>query len=105
MSDTELTELTEEFVRSPFARHSTALRILLNQLRPPPLTGKYCQIELRPHELWQLARHAGVRGEAPTAVEGVTFTSLLDAEVEVFRRRVQDLRRGQELRRDKDELQ
>jgi N,N-dimethylformamidase len=91
MSETELAALTEEFVRSPFARHSTALRILLNQLRAAPLTGKYCLIELRPHQLWQLAKHGAVRGEGPIPVEGVTFTSLLDAEIEIFRRRVQEL--------------
>jgi hypothetical protein len=83
-------ELLEEFAAAPFGRHSTELRLLLNRLRSAPLVGKYCLIARVPHVSWQLARMSGVRGEAPTPVAGVYFSSLLEAEINITAVRARD---------------
>ena len=84
--------LVDEFEVDPFGRASRRLREVLNHLRSAPIPGKYCLIVLKPHVAYQLARLSGIRGQGPTAIEGVIFSSRRAAEIEVFKLRLLNLR-------------
>lgn len=87
-------QLIEEFAAAPTGPHGRPLRELLNRFRSAPNAGKYCLLVREPHRLYQLARMVAGRGGAPVAVEGVFFTSVDDAEVEVLKLRLKELRDG-----------
>jgi len=94
--------LAREFRDHPIGQHSAALEQVLNLLRAGPVRDKYCLICIEPHARWMLARLSGVRGMPPVPVENRMFTSLEDAEWQIFRLRWQDAT-GVELR-DEDLL-
>lgn len=84
--------LVAEFERTPFGPFSRELREMLHVFRNAPLPGKYCLVVAIPHSLYQLALLSGVPGQKPSIVEGVTFTTQHEAEIEIFKRRLRDLR-------------
>ncbi len=84
---TEQTALADEFNRRPIGHHSPALQRLLTRLRGEPLEDKHVVVCRRPHEEWVLGRLSGRRGGPIKILKDQVFTSLEDAEREVFRRR------------------
>ena len=79
--------LADEFNRRPIGQHSPALQRLLTRLRGEPLEDKYVVVCRRPHAEWVLGRLSGRRGGPIRILKDQVFTSLEDAEREVFRRR------------------
>jgi hypothetical protein len=82
--------LALEFRKNPIGHHSPALEQLLNVLRAGPVAGKYCLVCIVPFERWVLARLSGRRGVPPVILENHVFTSIEDAEWEIFKRRWRD---------------
>ena len=79
----------EEFRRKPVGHHSPALQRILHVFRGEPLKDKYVLISTKKHKEWQLARLSGVRGVPPTRLDRF-YTSLIEAEWDVFQRRWKD---------------
>ena len=80
-------DLAFEYRDHPTAPHGPRLQHILNVLRGGPLAGKYVLYNTVPHREWLLARQTGER-EAPLEVfKGCKFTSLAEAEWEVFKLR------------------
>ena len=80
----------KEFEQNPVGHHSPGLQRVLNVFRGEPLQGKYVLVTIKPYACWQLARLSGRRGQALTRLDQF-YTSLLEAERDVFRRRWQDV--------------
>jgi branched-chain amino acid transport system permease protein len=78
--------VVEEFRRRPIGHHTPELQRVLNVFRSEPLPGKYVLICTKPHREWTLAQLSGERGK-PVTVLDLVFTSIEEAEQEVFRRR------------------
>ncbi|HEV2502298.1 MAG TPA: hypothetical protein VGV39_04450 [Mesorhizobium sp.] len=85
-----------EFMESPIGYHSPGLQRVLNLMRGGALDGKYVLVTIEPCRRWALARLPGRRGAPVSIVSGVEYTSQLDAERDVFRRRWHELT-GKEL--------
>ena len=85
--ETVKARLVEEFWQQPIGHHSPELQRVLNVFRGEPLENKYVLICRKPHKEWVLGQVSGVRGESVKILKGQVFTSLEDAEREVFRRR------------------
>jgi len=79
-------DLALEFKSRPFGRHSDELQRILNLFRSDPLPGNYCLVCTRPHVEWALARFRQTSRE-PVDLLGPTFSSLGEAEWEVFKLR------------------
>jgi len=79
--------VVDEFDKAPIGHHSPALQRLLNVFRGEPLQDKYVLICTKPHKQWVLAQLTGERGKPVKVLKGQVFTSIEDAEREVFRRR------------------
>lgn len=75
-------------IRGPF---SPELQRILDRMRTTPMKGRFALIVIEPFRCWGLARLSGVRGVAPTPVEGVIYTSLAEAEWDIFRRRWEEM--------------
>lgn len=71
---------------------SEPLRRLLNYFRRMPQAGKYVVVAVRRWEEYRLGRLSGVRGIAPTVLEGPSFATEDEALHAVFEARVRDLR-------------
>jgi hypothetical protein len=80
-------ELVREFRACPIGQHSPALSRVLSTLRAAGMDGKFCIICIRPHARWVIGRLSGVRGEAPVVQDNRVFTSIEDAEWEIFKLR------------------
>jgi hypothetical protein len=83
----EKDRLIDEFRQRPVGHHSPDLQRLLTRLRGEPLEGKYVLICRKPHTEWVLGQLSGRRGGPVKILKDQVFTSLEDAEREVFRRR------------------
>jgi hypothetical protein len=97
--DPTRTDLVEEFRRNPRGPHGPELQVLLHRMRwagDPGEPGRYVLMVLEPGRRWMLARLPRRRGEPLQPIPNQVFTSLADAEWEVFRRRWTALT-GQEL--------
>lgn len=81
----------QEFLKEPFGYHSAGLQQLLNLMRALGPEGKYVIVCEEPYKTWQLARLPASRGDAIVGVPGVVYTSLAEAERDVFLRRWKDL--------------
>ncbi len=83
--DPDRKDLVEEFRKTPVGHHSPELQKVMNRLRAERFPGKHVLICTRPYQEWRLARLSGVRGEPPEVVEGVVYTTIEEAEWEVFK--------------------
>jgi len=90
LADHGLLDLVREFRACPIGHHSPALARILSHLRAGPMQGKYCLICIRPHREWVIARLSGVRGTAPVVQDNRVFSSVEEAEWEVFKLRWND---------------
>lgn len=79
--------LVEEFDRTPIGHHPPSLQRVLNVFRGEPVKDKYVLVCTKPHAEWVLGQLTGERGKPIKILKGQVFTSVEDAEREVFRRR------------------
>ncbi len=79
--------LAGEFRDNPYGPHSPRLTAIVRAFRGPPLAGKYVLIDIDPHREWMLGRLTGDLDQPIEAFEGCRFTSLIEAEWEVFKLR------------------
>jgi hypothetical protein len=86
--DPDRVDLALEFKAKPYGRHSDELQRILNLFRSDPLPGNYCVVCTRPHREWALARFRRTSRESVDLL-GPVFTSLAQAEWEVFKLRWQ----------------
>jgi hypothetical protein len=86
--DPDRIDLAREFKAQPYGRHSDELQRILNLFRSDPLPGNYCVVCTRPYKEWALARFRQTSRE-PVDLLGPVFTSLEQAEWEVFKLRWQ----------------
>ena len=88
--DPARTDLVEEFRRNPRGPHGDALQRLLHRMRwagDPDQPGRYVLLVQEPGRRWMLARLPRRRGAPVEPIPNQVFTSLADAEWEVFKRR------------------
>ena len=81
------TYLAEEFMRNPIGHHSPELQRLLLLFRGQPLADKYVLVCTKPFQEWTLGQLTGVRGKPVKLHKDKVFSSIEDAEREVFRLR------------------
>jgi hypothetical protein len=79
--------LAEEFKAKPVGHHSPALQKILNVFRRAPIEGKYALVCTKPHREWVLAQLPGRRGAKVKIHHNRIFSSLEEAEREVFKLR------------------
>lgn len=79
--------LFEEFKATPVGKHSHELQRLLNHFRRAPTKDKYIVVCAKPHREWVLAQLPGQRGAKVRIHHNRVFTSLKEAELEVFKLR------------------
>lgn len=89
MSDKPDRRIAQEFRNQPFGHHSPELQRVLYKFRSHPMEGKYVFLEIEPHKRWTIGQLTGVRGESVKPVSEIVYTSIEDAEWEVFKRRWQ----------------
>ncbi len=80
-------DLAKEYrnnIRGPF---SLELQQILDKMRTTPLNGRFVILISKPFEEFSLAQLTGVRGENPKLVEGVKYSSIAEAEWDIFKRR------------------
>lgn len=80
-----------EFLTGPVGYKSPGLQRVLNLMRGSGPEGKYVLLCKTPHRLWALGRLPARRGEPIEEIADVSYSSLLDAERDVFLRRWRDL--------------
>ncbi len=80
-------DVVEEFNAKPIGHHSPALQRVLNVIRGQPVRDKYVLICTKPHQEWTLGQLTGERGRPVRMLTDHVFTSVAEAEREVFRRR------------------
>lgn len=85
-------DLAAEFAARPFGRHSPQLQALLDRMRSTPIPGKPFLYLLEPHRRWALARMSTTEPPRLEVAPDVTYTSIEDAERDVFSRRLAALR-------------
>ena len=79
--------LAEEFRKKPIGHHSPALQKVLNLFRGQPQDGKYVLVCTKPHEEFVLATLPARRGQPIRLLHNRVFTSIEEAEWEVFKMR------------------
>lgn len=84
-------DLAEEYRRRPRGPFRPELQRILDRMRLTPMQGRYALVVLEPFRRWALVRLSGVRGVPPTPVDRVEYSSLAEAEWDIFRRRWKDL--------------
>ena len=84
-------DLAAEYRENMRGPHSLELQRILDRMRMTPMQGRFALIVLEPFRKWGLARLSGVRGVPPAPVEGVTYTSMAEAEWDIFKRRWEEL--------------
>ncbi len=83
-------ELVLEFRRRPHGPHGDALQRLLHRMRwagDPEEPGRYVVVVREPGRRWVLAHLPRRRGQPIQVIPNQVFTTLADAEWEVFKRR------------------
>lgn len=83
-------DLVEEFRRNPRGRHSDELQKLLHRMRwpgDPTESGRYVLVTLEPGRRWALGRLPRARGVPIEILPNRIFTSLAEAEWDVFKLR------------------
>jgi hypothetical protein len=84
--DPSRTDLAAEFKARPYGEHSADLQYLLNLMRLPAERPFYMLVATEPHRRWTLAVKQPGTLEPPRLTNTV-FTSLEEAEWEVFKLR------------------
>lgn len=80
-------QVVAEFYETPIGHHSPALQRVLNVFRGEATAGKYVLICTKPHKEWVLGQLSGERGKPVKILKNEVFTSIEEAEREIFRRR------------------
>jgi hypothetical protein len=80
-------DIVEEFKRKPIGHHSPALQRVLNVFRGEPTPDKYVLVCTKPHKEWVLGQLPDGKGKPVKILKGQVFTSIEEAEREIFRRR------------------
>ena len=89
--DPKRTDLAREFRDNIGGPHSEELRYVLHRMRGMPIARKYVLIVQEPFRRWKIGQLSGNRGDPVTSVGNKEFTSLEDAEWEIFRLRWQEI--------------
>jgi N,N-dimethylformamidase len=84
--------VADEFAARPFGDHSPQLQALLETMRSVPIPGKSFLYMSEPHREWQLARMSTTEPLRLEVAPDHVFTSIEDAERDVFTRRLTALR-------------
>ena len=77
----------EEFRGNPYGPHSPRLERIVCAFRGGAAKGKYVLLATKAHREWVLGRMTGERSAPLEVFEGCRFTSLVEAEWEVFKLR------------------
>ena len=85
--DASRLDLAREFKAAPLGFHSLDLRYLLAAMRSLPTNGNWRLLEVVPGREWMLARLMGNGPYQLERLDNVRFSSLEEAEWEVFRLR------------------
>lgn len=88
--DPSRTDLVQEFRRKPRGPHSDELQKLLHRMRwsgDLDASGRYVLVVKEPGRRWMLARLPRERGRPIEPLANQVFTSIAEAEWEVFKRR------------------
>jgi len=80
-------QVVDEFEKTPIGHHSPGLQRVLNVFRGEATVGKYVLICTKRHREWVLGQLTGERGKPVKILRDKVFTSIEEAEREVFRRR------------------
>ena len=80
-------QVVPEFDAKPIGHHSPGLQRVLNVFRGEATVDKYVLICTKPHKEWMLGQLTGERGRPVKLLKNRVFTSVDDAEREIFRRR------------------
>ena len=80
-------DLALEYRTSPRGPFSPELQRILDGMRMTPVKGRYALVAIEPFKRWGLVRLSGIRGVPPSPVEGVVYSSMADAEWDLFKRR------------------
>lgn len=78
--------LVEEFRSNPIGFHSAELQRVLLKMRIDPRCPNYILVCRKPHEEWLIAQMRPPSGTPVEIEEDRVFTSIQEAEWEVFRR-------------------
>lgn len=84
-------DLAQEFKDNRHGPHSEELRRILHRMRTMALEQRYCVVVIEPFRRWALARLSGRRGVPPQIFADRIFTSLAQAEWEIFKLRWRQL--------------
>jgi hypothetical protein len=88
--DPDRLDLVEEFRKKPKGPHGEELQKLLHRMRwsgDLESSGRYVLVVKEPNRRWVLARLPRERGKPIEFIANQVFTSLAEAEWEVFKRR------------------
>ena len=86
--DPKRRDLVDAFNENPQGPHSPELQRLVNAMRfETNMTGKYVVVTTKPHAEWTLAQLPGARDTPMIMHHDRVFTSLDDAEREIFKLR------------------
>ncbi len=85
--DASRLDLVEEFRAKPKGPHSDALQKVLHRMRWAGVAGRWVLITLEPNRRWMLGRLPAQRGKPIENFPNRVFTSVEDAEWEIFRLR------------------
>lgn len=80
-----------EFLADPIGYHSPGLQRVLNRMRGPHWDFKYVLVVEERHAKWRLGKLPARRGAPVEIVDGVSYSNLMDAERDIFKRRWKDL--------------
>src|ERR1700722_17254292 len=88
--DASRLDLVEEFRRKPRGPNGDELQKLLHRMRwsgDPEADGRYVLVVVEPGRRWVLGRLPRLRGKPVELLSNQVFTSIAEAEWEVFKRR------------------
>ncbi|MFU1476372.1 hypothetical protein ACM25N_01120 [Roseovarius sp. C7] len=81
----------QEFLAQPIGYHSPGLQRVLNRMRGADWDFKYVLVVEERYAKWRLGKLPKARGSKIGMVEGATYTDLMEAERDIFKRRWKDL--------------
>ncbi len=84
-------DLAEEYRDNLRGPYSLELQKILDRMRTTPMQGRFALIVVEPFKRWQLAKLSGIRGVPPEVVDHAFYTSMAEAEWDLFKRRWETL--------------
>ena len=84
-------DLAREYKMNPRGPYSAKLQQILDRMRCTPMQGRYALLVEKPFESFRLCRLSGKRGIPPTIVDNIVYSSIAEAEWDIFKRRWKDL--------------